>query len=315
VTGRMTRGRALVAGAALAALPLAARAQSLTPIEAGGVPEDGMTPALYAQEAGILRAHGLDVHFAAQRSGSATTAAVIGGAYALGKASVMSLINAHVHGVPLVLIFPGGVYKSGSTHSGMIVRADSPIKTGADVNGKLVAVSALNDLYTIGAYAWVDAHGGDWTSLKLLEIPISAITEAVVSGRVDVGNLTDPFFTSALDTKKVRLLADTDAAIAPQFALTAWFATRDYVRANPAIIQAFRAALHEAAIYANNHHAQTVDAIAKFSGQDPSVVARMNRMAYGTELDPKLIQPLIDDAAKFKVISAGFDARDFIASS
>lgn len=305
----------LAAGAALATLPLAARAQTLTVINAGGVPEDGMTPALYAQEAGILRAHGLDVHFDAQRSGSATTAAVIGGAYALGKASVMSLINAHAHNVPIVLIFPGGVYKVGSTHSGMVIRADSPIKTGADLNGKLVAVSALNDLYTIGSYAWVDAHGGDWTSLKLLEIPITAIAEAVGSGRVDVGNLTDPFFTSALETKKVRLLADTDAAIASQFALTAWFSTRDYAQSNPGIVRAFRAALHEAAIYANDHHAATVNALAKFSGQDPGVVARMNRMAYGTELDPKLIQPLIDDAAKFKVIPAAFDARDFIATS
>lgn len=309
----IARRAALAAGLAYLAAPGVARAQTLVSLAAAGVPEDGMTPALWAQASGIMRAHGLDVHFDAQRSGSATTAAVIGGAYPLGKASIMSLINAHVHGVPVVLIFPGGVYRSGSTHSGMIVRLDSPIKTGADVNGKLVAVSALNDLYTIGAYAWVDAHGGDWSSLKLLEIPIAAILEAVVTGRVDVGNTTDPFFTSAMESKKVRLLADTDAAIAPQFALTAWFSTRDYAQANPGIVRAFRAALHEAAVFANNHHAQTVDVVAKFSGMEPGVVARANRMYYGTDLDPKLIQPLIDDAAKYKVIPAAFDASDFIA--
>lgn len=309
----MIARRALLAGAAaLAAAPLAARAQTLVSVNAAGTPEDGYTPALWAQHAGIFRAHGLDAHFSTMRSGSATVAAVVGGAYDLGKGSIMSVIDAHVHGVPIVLIFPGGIYRPTLPHSGMIVRADSPIKTGADVSGKLVAVSALDDLFTIGAYAWVDAHGGDWTSLKLVEIPAAAIPSAVESGRVDVGNTVDPYLRSALDSKQVRFLADTDSAIAPSFVETCWFATRDYARANPRVIAAFRAALHEAAIYSNDHHAQTVGVFAEFTKMDPGVVARMTRMNYGTELDPRLIQPVIDDAAKYKVIPGAFDASDFI---
>lgn len=310
----MIARRALLAGtAALAVAPLAARAQALTPISAAGTPEDGYTPALWAQAAGIFRAHGLDARFSTMRSGSATVAAVVGGAYEFGKGSIMSLINAHIHGVPVVLIFPGGVYHPTLPHSGMIVRADSPIKTGADLDGKLVAVSALDDLFTIGAYAWADAHGGDWRTLKLVEIPADAIPSAVESGRVDVGNTVDPYLRAALDTKQVRFLADTDSAIAPSFIETCWFATHDYVRANPSVIAAFRAALHEASVYANGHHAQTVNVFAQFTKMDPGVVARMTRMNYGTELDPRLIQPVIDDAAKYKVIPATFDASDFIA--
>ena len=309
------RRGALAAGIAFVAAPPALRAQTIVSITAAGTAEDGYTPALWAQRAGIFRAHGLDVQFSALRSGSATVAAVVGGAYEFGKASIMSLIDAHVHGVPVVLIFPGGIYRPTIPHSGMIVRADSPIKTGADINGKLVAVSALADLFTIGAYAWVDTHGGDWTSLKLVEIPAAGIFAAVVSGRVDVGNTVDPFLRSALDSKQVRFLADTDSAIAPEFVETCWFTTRDYARANPGTIAAFRAAVREGAVYANDHHAQTVDVFAQFSQMEPSVVARMTRMIYGTELDPRLIQPVIDDAAKYKVIPASFDANDFIAAA
>jgi len=306
--------RALLAGsAALVATSLGARAQTLTSITAAGTPEDGYTPALWAQASGMFRAHGLDAHFSTMRSGSATVAAVVGGAYEFGKGSIMSLINAHAHGVPVVLIFPGGVYRPTVPHSGMIVRADSPIKTGADLNGKLVAVSALDDLFTIGAYAWVDSHGGDWNSLKLVEIPAAAITGAVVSGRVDVGNTVDPFLRAALDTKQVRFLADTDTAIAPEFVETCWFTTRDYARANASTISAFRAALREAAVYAQDHHAQTVGVFAQFTKMDPDVVTRMTRVNYGTELEPRLIQPVIDDAAKYKVITGAFNASDFIA--
>jgi hypothetical protein len=45
---------------------------------------------------------------------------------------------------------------------------------------------------------------------------------------------------------------------------------------------------------------------------DPDVVARMTRVNYGTELTPRLIQPVIDDAAKYKVILATYNASDFI---
>jgi NitT/TauT family transport system substrate-binding protein len=297
---------------AFLASPVAGGAQGLTEIKAAGVPEDGITPGLWAVQAGLFRKHGLDVRIFAQRSGSATTAGVIGGAYQLGKASIMSLINARAHGVPVVLVFPGGVYR-GKTHSGLIIRADSPIRTGADLAGKIVAVSALNDLYTLGAYAWVDAHGGDWTTLKLVELPIGAIFEAVLNGRVDAGTTNNPYLQSALDTKKVRFLADIDASIAPEFLLTCWFTTDEYARDNPQIIGAFRATLHEASLYANAHPAQTVDAFAKFTGMDSGVVAKMERIPAGTALDVRLVQPVIDLAAKYKVIAKAFDGREFIA--
>ena len=39
----------------------------------------------------------------------------------------------------------------------------------------------------------------------------------------------------------------------------------------------------------------------------------MSRTQFATSLDPALIQPLIDTAAKYKAIDARFEARDFIA--
>ena len=75
----VSRSRALVAGLALVASPAAAFGQGLTTVTGAGVPEDGMTPALWAEQSGIFRKYGLDVQIASQRSGAATTAAVVGG--------------------------------------------------------------------------------------------------------------------------------------------------------------------------------------------------------------------------------------------
>ncbi len=308
---KIGRRSAVAVAASLLAYPLVARAQGLVSIKAAGVPEDSITPALWAAQSGLFRKYGLDVQIDAQRSGSATTAGVVGGAYQFGKSSLISLIAAHARGFPLVIVAPGGVYQS-NVHSGLIVKSDSPIRTGADLNGKTIAVSALNDLYTIGAYSWVDAHGGDSSTVKLVEIPISAVFDAVVGGRVDAGNTIDPELYNALQTRKVRFLADTDSAIAPRFMYTAWFATLDYARNNRTIVQNFQSAIREAAAFSNKNPAQTIDALSKFSAVDASVIAKMPRAIYGTAVDARLLQPLINATAKYKVIPAPFDARDLI---
>ncbi|HXP94553.1 MAG TPA: ABC transporter substrate-binding protein [Candidatus Binatia bacterium] len=310
----ITRRSAIGLGAAALLAPHAVRAQGVVSIRAAGVPEDSITPALWAQESGIFRRYGLDVQVDAQRSGSAVAAGVAGGAYQFGKSSLMALIAAHAHNVPIMIIAPAGMYDASNPITGLLVKTDSPVKTGADLNGKTIAVSSLGDLYTVGTYAWLEKTGGDWSSVKLVELPISAIFEAVVGGRVDAGGTIVPDLQVALATGRVRSVADTNAAIAPRFIYTAWFTTADYVKNNRPIVQKFRAALRESVLYTNTHKAQTVEVFARFSGMDPAVVAKMNRTDDGLTLDPRLVQPLINATAKYKVIPKAFNAREFIAT-
>ncbi len=57
----------------------------------------------------------------------------------------------------------------------------------------------------------------DPASLKMIEIPISALGEAIASGRVDAGAANEPILSGALATGKVRLVSRMDDAIAPRF--------------------------------------------------------------------------------------------------
>src|SRR6202044_2652671 len=87
-----------------------ALAQGLRSFRAGGVPEESIVTALWAEQSGYFRHYGFDLQIEAQPSGSAVAAAVAGGAYAIGKSSLVALIAAHVHDVPFVIVAPGGVY-------------------------------------------------------------------------------------------------------------------------------------------------------------------------------------------------------------
>ena len=69
--------------------------------------------------------------------------------------------------------------------------------------------------------------------------------------------------------------------------------------------------IREAAIYVNGHHAETAYLLTKFAMVKSGDVGKL-RMLQGTHLDAAQLQPLIDAAAKYKVISARFDANDLI---
>jgi NitT/TauT family transport system substrate-binding protein len=308
----VSRRDALALGAAFLAAPVAAGAQSLTPMTLAGVPEESVTPALWAEQSGMFRRAGLDVDVQAATSGTAIAAGVAGGTYAVGKSSLVSVITAHARGLPFLFVAGGSLYDTRFPYSVLAAKLDSPLKSAADLNGKTLAVPALNDLTTMATKAWVDGHGGDSSTLKLLEFPFAQIPDALAAGRVDAGFIADPVLQQALDAKKVRIFAHAFDAVAPQFMVTGWFVTGDYAAKNQAVLERFARVMRDSASYVVAHPADAVSVLSKFSKVDPGVIAQTHRIGYAP-LEPKFIQPVIDICAKYKVIPAAFDARDLIA--
>lgn len=66
--------------------------------------------------------------------------------------------------------------------------------------------------------------------------------------------------------------------------------------------------------YFNTHLAETAQLVSEVTKIELANVAKMNRSMLGTILDPTLVQPLIDAAAKFGGIPRTFQAREVIWS-
>jgi NitT/TauT family transport system substrate-binding protein len=303
--------RSVVAGlaAVAATAPNIVRAETLTPLVLAGVPEDSITPVLYGVQSGIFRKYGLDVKVETERSGPAITSAVTGGTYQLGKASISPLVLAHAKGLPYTIVAPAGIYNASVPIDGMFVRADSTFKTGADLNGKTFGVYGIGDIFTISTKAWVGKNGGDPSTIKFVELPISAMVPAIESGRIDAGSMNEPALQVALSSPKLRLLTHAWQSVGQRFLYTAWFATASYAAANATVMTSFQKALREAATYVNAHQAQTVDLIAQFTSVDPAVVRKMTRVEHGVTLDAALVQPVIDAMARYQYIPAAFEAK------
>lgn len=202
------------AAAAAACLPRPGSAQALITLRATSAIDDPAVPFLWAMETGLFRRNGLDASLERAASGAAAASAVVGGSFEVGKSSVMSLLSAHARGVPIVAVSAAGEYDRSrvAAASAIVVRPDSPVHSGADLNGKILAVPALNDSFSLSVRLWVDTTGGDSSTLKLVELPMNSAIVALTSGRVDAIDLVPPYLGPALSSGAVRSVGDAVAA-------------------------------------------------------------------------------------------------------
>jgi NitT/TauT family transport system substrate-binding protein len=291
--------------------PRSGEAQTLTAIRATSAIDDPATPYLYAIESGLFRKNGIDATLERSTSGAAAASAVVGGSFEVGKASVISFLSAHVRGLPLVAVAAAGDYDAAKPTAALAVRPDATIRTGADLNGKIVAVSAINDLFSLAARAWIDAHGGDSSSVKFIELPMSSAAATIASGRVDAAVMVHPFLARALEAGTIRVAGDPVSALGNHHTDSLWFTTIAYAQKNPGVIDRFMRTIRDAAVYVNGHPTETAPLLTKFAKMD-STDAMTHRTLQGTRLDPVNLQPMIDAAARYKTIPERFDAKDLI---
>jgi NitT/TauT family transport system substrate-binding protein len=311
IRSHLSRSRMLAGtGAALALWPSIIRAQTLDKVRLAGVATDDLTPIYYAIKNGLYQKAGLDVEVIPTASGTAATEAVISGAYEMGKGSLIASLIAHLKGLPLTIVGNGALWDPKSPFSLMVVAADSPAKTGADLNGKTLSTAALNDLNELAMTAWIDKTGGDAKSTKWIELPNSAAGAALADHRVDATSLNEPQLTAAIETGKVRVLAPCYSAIGEHFAFTAYFAQPDWAAKHPDVIKRWVRVTYDAAAYTNAHHAETAAMMADVTKIPLATIAKMARVNGSTSGDPALIQPCINMAAKYNNISRSFPAKD-----
>lgn len=312
----MSRGDALgTLAVGLATIPaLMCQAQAASAIRMLAITnESGLSP-FYADQFGFFKKAGLDVDVRMQGNGggAAILAAVIGGAADVGEANPLSLALAYKRGAPVVAFAPTAIYRSKASTAYLLVAKNSPIETALDLNGKAVAIISLKDATQLATRLWMDKNGGDSTTVKFVEMPFSDMAPALVQNRVDAAFVTEPTLTNALGT--ARILADPFGAIAPEFFLGTFITTRTFAEANPDLMHRLATALRETARWANSHHRETGPILVKLTKIAPATLERMRRATFGERLTPQGLQPLIDLAARYGLLSASFPARELIWS-
>ena len=276
------------------------------------MPNDELSPLLYAVHAGLFRKVGLDVQVQAATSGAAIAAAIIGGSFDIGSVSMMAQITGHVRGVPFTMIAPSLLYVSDQPSTLMLVRNDSPIKSVRDLAGKTIASGAIRDVGWLAAHAWADANGVDSTTLKFVELPMASSAAALEYKRIDAVGLINPSLAEALATNEFRSIGKPFDGIAKRWLIASYCCTNEYATKNPSVVSRFASVMSAAVRYANKHKSETAPLIAAFAGIELSHVLTMKRALCSDSLDSRDIQPVINVAAKYGAIDRTFPAQELI---
>ncbi len=156
------------------------------------------------QRAGIFKKHGLTLELLYTQGAGETQQAVISGSVEIGVGvGIMGVFSAYSKGAPVRVI---GAEITGAGDLFWYVKADSPIKTIKDFNGKTIAYST-NGSSTHGVVtAFIKQYGLTAAKATPTGGPPATLT-AVMSGQVDVGWSAPPIGLDQLDKSEIRQVA------------------------------------------------------------------------------------------------------------
>ena len=200
---------AMVALCAVLTVP-AALAQDTLKLAVGQRGNWDTSVAEVGQRLGVFKKHGLNLEILYTQGGGETQQAVISGSVDVGVAAgVMGVLGAYSKGAPVRVI---GAETTGAKDLYWYAKADSPIKSLKDTDGKTIAYST-NGSSTHGIVtAFVKQY-----NLKAKPVatggPAPTLTQ-VMSGQIDIGWSAPPFGLDQLDQNQIRIVATGNDAAA-----------------------------------------------------------------------------------------------------
>ena len=260
-----------------AATPVAAADTSLTVGKASSV-SDAIIPVNVGDKLGIFKKHGLDLTITDFGGGSKMVQAMTAGA--LDIADGAGTETAFVaKGAPMI-----GVCESATTAPflGIGLPWDSPVKSLADLKGKVIGVSSPGSFSDWSGHELARSQGWGENGVKTVAIgggPGPALA-ALRTHLVDavIGNATQFLFYE--ETKEGRLLAPV-STYEGNVASGVLFASNALAAKNPDAVRAFAAAWIETVDYMRAHKAETVKIESSITHFDETVMSREYDLVIG----------------------------------
>lgn len=244
-------------------------------------------------------------------NGGYISSGLIGGSLDIGGINTLSIAVAREKGLPLKIVAFGAMYNTNAPTTELMVSKSSPIQSARDLEGKVIGIAGLGGAPHVGTRLWIEQNGGDYTKVRFVEVPLSALPDALASGRVDAAVLPEPTLSQA--RPNARLLGKSYDGIGLHWINSAYCATTDWSNANPEVVHRFAQAIFAASAWANRNPVKVIDLFAKSMNIDPAPLHAMTYANFIEKPDVSAVQPVIDAAVKFGMLATRFPAIDLFS--
>jgi NitT/TauT family transport system substrate-binding protein len=294
-------------------LPASVAAQA-APVRVGTVAGASTVALDYAAAQGWFQAEGLSVVPVALPGTAEVLLALVGSSLDLGPTHPFAHLWLRDQGADLRVIAAGAVEARGSPVHALLVRADSPLQTAHDLEGKQLGISATTTSDRLMVEAWLALQGVERSRVALVELPETVHVRALLEGSVDTVSAVEPFVTGALG-RGVRVLAhhytDTNAITL----LNYYVATADWLGGHADVARRFARALHRAHAALEADPALKQQAVERRLALSADLAGRMRHVTLATRVDPAALQWWSDTGRRFGLLHTPLTAADLVFDS
>jgi NitT/TauT family transport system substrate-binding protein len=197
--------------------------------------------------------------------------------------------------------------------SAVVVPADSPIRSTADLAGKTIAVNNLKNIGEVTIRKVVEDAGGDPDSIKFIELAFPDMPAAVTNGNVDAAWVVEPFLTAATAQGARKVVANFAEAV-DDLTVASYFTTEQYIQQNPGVVDDFQAAIKESLQYAQDNPDEVRRIITTYTSISADVAATMALPAYPQEINVDSLRTVADLMTRYDITEDTVDVDKLLAT-
>lgn len=258
-----------LAGAAGVALASPSRAEELPNVIRIGTQKGGFFPAVRHRHTieDTFKPSGIDVQWVDFQFGPPILEAINVGSIDFGYVGDTPPIFAQAANARIR--YSAAVKQDGNTQA-IIVHADSPIKTLADLKGKRVAFGKGSSAHNL-LVAALEKAGLSWNDIVPTPLTPSDATAAFAKGSIDAWSIWDPYLALAELRENARVIAYNQDIHEPY---SFYIAGTDFVEKYPSVLARLNAVFAAEGVWANAHHDEVAQAQAVATGVEIEAIRR-----------------------------------------
>jgi NitT/TauT family transport system substrate-binding protein len=268
-----------------------ARGDELTRVKLAylGVASDAAM--VLGRDKGFFKQEGIDLQLSrVGAGGAAVVPALLKGDVDVASGGIDGPILAAAKGLDVkILAANGAPISKGHTHpagtkrgtTGIVVPADSPVRSYKDLAGKTVGAITVSGLQYLCVAGAVEKAGADPKSVRVVEIEAPDMLAEVKQHHVAAAAVVEPFLTQAR-RQGFRVIGDPCVAAMPGVQQAGFFTSGRWAKQNPEVVTRLARALTRSNEYANAHSDEVRAVIPSYTKIPPPAAQKLTLTPWDT---------------------------------
>lgn len=310
----------LMAAAVAGVMGVTSPAQSAEPVKlrVSIIPINDVTPLFSAIKQGYFAEEGIAIDTSPSAGGATGIPGLVAGSFDIVYGNVVSMLLAAQQGIDIRVVAPGTkIEKVENDTSALVVRADSGIKTGKDLEGKTVGVNTRNNVIWLYARAWIKATGGDPDKVTYKEIPHPQMEDALRQKQVDAGYMVIPYVALATAKPEFAPIAHPYSAVQLGVDVGQYLTTSKFLKEHPETAEKFVRALRRGIEWynANRGKPELLEIVSGFTRINVDLLSKIEMSPSPMKVDPPQIEKTMKLMIENKLLKGPIDVNALVAKT